>query len=168
MTSAGPYASLHVAPYREPRQQHTTQFFTGRMPFLPPNQQRQSTEGIKVLHNSLYKKLLDRKAPLCFVLLLINWYSKLHCAVKWNGFMAEWFPILFIFNIMLFLRQRHAAKRSTTIYRQHSAINRLLGDLAIAQRYRPIAQIHRWRATPVPILLVRMSTGVPTKLCFCH
>ena len=23
----------------------TTQFFTGRMPFLPPNQQRQSTEG---------------------------------------------------------------------------------------------------------------------------
>jgi len=23
-----------------------TQFFTGRMPFLPPNQQRQSTEGI--------------------------------------------------------------------------------------------------------------------------
>jgi len=27
----------------------------------------------KVLHNGLYKKLLDRKAPLCFVLLLINW-----------------------------------------------------------------------------------------------
>jgi len=23
----------------------TTQFFTGRMPFLPPNQQRQSTDG---------------------------------------------------------------------------------------------------------------------------
>jgi len=23
----------------------TTQFFTGRVPFLPPNQQRQSTEG---------------------------------------------------------------------------------------------------------------------------
>jgi len=23
----------------------TTQFFTGRMPFLPPNQQRQNTEG---------------------------------------------------------------------------------------------------------------------------
>jgi len=22
-------------------------FFTGRMPFLPPNQQRQSTEGVK-------------------------------------------------------------------------------------------------------------------------
>jgi len=26
-------------------QHPTTQFFTGRMPFLPPNQQRQSTEG---------------------------------------------------------------------------------------------------------------------------
>jgi len=25
----------------------TAQFFTGRMPFLPPNQQRQSTEGIE-------------------------------------------------------------------------------------------------------------------------
>jgi len=33
---------------QNPRQAHqhpTTQFFTGRMPFLPPNQQRQSTEG---------------------------------------------------------------------------------------------------------------------------
>jgi len=27
------------------RQHPTTQFFTGRLPFLPPNQQRQSTEG---------------------------------------------------------------------------------------------------------------------------
>jgi len=25
-----------------------TQFFTGRMPFLPPNQQRQSTEGYRM------------------------------------------------------------------------------------------------------------------------
>jgi len=30
----------------KPCQHPTTQFFTGRMPFLPPNQQRQSTEGI--------------------------------------------------------------------------------------------------------------------------
>jgi len=29
--------------------QPTTQFFTGRMPFLPPNQQRQSTEGTNLL-----------------------------------------------------------------------------------------------------------------------
>ena len=30
---------------RQPRQHPTTQFFTGRMPFLLPNQQRQSIEG---------------------------------------------------------------------------------------------------------------------------
>jgi len=53
VASAGPYASLHLAPDRKSRQQQTTQFFTGRMPFLPPNQQRQSTEGIKI--NSLVK-----------------------------------------------------------------------------------------------------------------
>ena len=31
------------------RQHPTTQFFTGRMPFLPPNQQHQSTEGISII-----------------------------------------------------------------------------------------------------------------------
>jgi len=30
---------------KQARQYPTTQFFTGRMPFLSPNQQRQSTEG---------------------------------------------------------------------------------------------------------------------------
>jgi len=45
VASAGPYASLHLTPDRKPRQHPTTQFFTGRMPFLLPNQQRQSTEG---------------------------------------------------------------------------------------------------------------------------
>jgi len=38
---AGPYASLHLAPDRQPHQHPTTLFFTGWMPFLPPNQQRQ-------------------------------------------------------------------------------------------------------------------------------
>jgi len=46
---AGPYASLHLAADRKLRQQPTTQFFTGRMPFLLPNQQRQSTEGMNIL-----------------------------------------------------------------------------------------------------------------------
>jgi len=44
VASAGPYASLHLAPDKKPHQHPTTLFFTGRMPFLPPNQQRQSTE----------------------------------------------------------------------------------------------------------------------------
>jgi len=30
----------------------TTQFFTGRMPFQPPNQQRQSTEGTRIGHSN--------------------------------------------------------------------------------------------------------------------
>ena len=46
VASAGPYASLHLAPdIITTPDPPTTQFFTGRMPFLPPNQQRQSTEG---------------------------------------------------------------------------------------------------------------------------
>jgi len=49
VASAGPYASLHLAPERSPRQHLTTLFFTGRMPFLPPNQQQcQSSEGTEV------------------------------------------------------------------------------------------------------------------------
>jgi len=43
--SAGPHASLHLAPDRQPHRYPTTLLFAGRMPFLPPNQQRQSTEG---------------------------------------------------------------------------------------------------------------------------
>ena len=45
VASAGPYASMHLAPDRQttPAPHHC--FFTGRMPFLPPNQQHQSTEG---------------------------------------------------------------------------------------------------------------------------
>jgi len=41
------WAICKSAPHsRQPRQHPTTQFFTDRMPFLPPNQQCQSTEGI--------------------------------------------------------------------------------------------------------------------------
>ena len=40
VASAGLCASLHLLPDNPP-----LSFFTGRMPFLPPNQQSQSTEG---------------------------------------------------------------------------------------------------------------------------
>ena len=53
VASAGPYASLHLAPDRQPRQHPTAQFFTGRMPFLPPNQQRQSTEGHTIFKDKI-------------------------------------------------------------------------------------------------------------------
>ena len=40
------WAICKSAPHpRQPCQHPTTQFFTGRMPFLSPNQQHQSTEG---------------------------------------------------------------------------------------------------------------------------
>jgi len=37
------------------RQHSTTQFFTGQMPFVSPNQQRQSTEGTKNYTRNGYK-----------------------------------------------------------------------------------------------------------------
>jgi len=39
------HMQICTSPYTYPHQYPTTQFFTGQMPFLPPNQQRQSTEG---------------------------------------------------------------------------------------------------------------------------
>jgi len=36
-------------------------FFTGRMPFLPPNQQRQSTEGSPPSANAKVKSVIRRK-----------------------------------------------------------------------------------------------------------
>jgi len=53
---------------------HTTQFFTGRMPFLPPNQQRQSTEGQPILAISPLKSHL--KTCLFFTGLTINGKDK--------------------------------------------------------------------------------------------
>jgi len=62
---AGPYASLHLAPDRQPCQHPTAQFFTGRMPFLPPNQQCQSTEGTNSLDDSELVKDKKQNARLC-------------------------------------------------------------------------------------------------------
>jgi len=47
VASAGPDANLHLTPDKQPHQHPTTQFFTGWMTLLPPNElQRQSTEGM--------------------------------------------------------------------------------------------------------------------------
>jgi len=50
----------YITPDRQPCQHPTTHFFTGRTPFLLPNQQRQSTEGRwsmkKILHVQTVKK----------------------------------------------------------------------------------------------------------------
>jgi len=44
-SSTEPYTNLHITSDRYPRRHPTTQYFTGWMPFLLLNQQRQSTEG---------------------------------------------------------------------------------------------------------------------------
>jgi len=49
VASAGPYASLHLAPDRQPHQHSTTVFTGGRMPFLPPDQ-----NSIKALKAVVY------------------------------------------------------------------------------------------------------------------
>jgi len=51
---------MHLAADRQPHQHPTTLFFTGRMPFLPPNQQRQSTEG-KITETETKFKLICPK-----------------------------------------------------------------------------------------------------------
>jgi len=44
-------------------------FFKGRMPFLPPNQQRQSIEGLTYIHTNLYsaKNRENKSNTLIFV-----------------------------------------------------------------------------------------------------
>jgi len=64
VASAGQYASLHLAPNRQPHQHLTTQSFTGRMPFLPPNQQRHSTEGHLLLGTCQKKSNFEKKTRL--------------------------------------------------------------------------------------------------------
>ena len=66
VASAGLYASLHLAPDRQPRQHPTAQFFTGRMAFLLPDQQRQSTEGSGLtVRNRRICYVMRRRVSVC-------------------------------------------------------------------------------------------------------
>jgi len=68
------WAICKSAPHpRQPHQYPSTQFFTGRMPFLPPNQQRQSTEGKS--NSNCFKVMVDKHqgsalSPLLFVIVV--------------------------------------------------------------------------------------------------
>jgi len=53
VASAGPYGSLHLIPDNYANIPPLS-FFTGRMPFLLPNQQHQSTEGISTAFLFVY------------------------------------------------------------------------------------------------------------------
>jgi len=61
-----------VTPDRKPCQHPVTQLFSGRMPFLPPNQQRQSTEGKKIEHESDPKWHHDWFSCFCSIMVITN------------------------------------------------------------------------------------------------
>ena len=85
VASAGPYASLHLAPDRYHASTPPLSFFTGRMLFLLPNEQCQSTEGkcaknctinlffktaisiLVILNHDSYRVLFDRIASVYFI-----------------------------------------------------------------------------------------------------
>ena len=72
VASAGLYASVQLASDRQPHQHPTTEFFfTYRMPFLPPNQHRQSTEGEMFLTENDWIQINDHYMNL---LRFISWY----------------------------------------------------------------------------------------------
>ena len=61
------WAICKSAPHtRQPRQHPTAHFFTGRMPFLSPNQQRQSTEGSECCTNHIITRISIQTAELAF------------------------------------------------------------------------------------------------------
>ena len=67
MASAGLYASLHLIPDNHANIPPLS-FFTGRMPFLTPNQQRQSNEGNNIYYygnNCAWEYLLITTVFVC-------------------------------------------------------------------------------------------------------
>jgi len=65
-------------------------FFTGRMPFLPPNQQRQSTEGSRVLFNSVILFYTDSIPQQDSVVRTYMEQSALHDKTKSKDSLAFW------------------------------------------------------------------------------
>jgi len=71
VASAGPNTNhLHLATDNH-ASTSTPSFFTGRMPFLPPNQQRQSTEGKSIKGKFCQQKPEKTK-------MLVQWYLLSH------------------------------------------------------------------------------------------
>ena len=63
---------------QKPHQHLTTQFFTGRMPFLPPNQQRQSIEGICHHRNTNEMHSISNCNPLALMTLYCEGRTHAH------------------------------------------------------------------------------------------
>lgn len=47
----------------------------------------------RLVHASLFLKLLQRQVPLVFLNIIIAWYSSLECRVRWGETMSDWFII---------------------------------------------------------------------------
>jgi hypothetical protein len=47
----------------------------------------------KVNHYALFLKLIDRKAPACFIKVLHNWYTNSVCRVKWGSLLSAPFAL---------------------------------------------------------------------------
>jgi len=118
-----------------------TQFFTGRMPFLPPNQQRQSTEGL--LHNRKLNTIPVRWFTDCFYcwfrriffwetlwqlwlfmkLTVVLWWDLILAVIK--GFTLLWIEVLScsILNILLMSVTHAKLSGKMWLYRLCSALN---------------------------------------------
>ena len=47
----------------------------------------------KIDHNAIFIKLMNRNVPLCFLNVIIYWYSNLSSSVKWNSALSYTFPV---------------------------------------------------------------------------
>ena len=47
----------------------------------------------RVDHSKLFDKLIKRGTPYCFVGVLRDWYGKLYCQVRWNGYLSSMFTV---------------------------------------------------------------------------
>ena len=85
------WAICKSAPHpRQPHQHPTTQFFTGRMPFLTPNQQRQSTEGNNAATNKMVHLFV--KVDKTFTTMWLSRSSEVRVKLKvtWDLKFQQW------------------------------------------------------------------------------
>ena len=47
----------------------------------------------RLIHSGLFLKLIQRETPRVFLDILVTWYQGLHCRIKWDGHLGDWFPI---------------------------------------------------------------------------
>ena len=48
----------------------------------------------RLSHSGLFLKLLRRGTPRIFIDLIVNWYGKLFCRVRWGNGFSSWFRVL--------------------------------------------------------------------------